>query len=360
MIIDHEALPLLLPLRWVIWERLGRLATSTIVGDIRAISLFYQYCRLQGLDLENRLSAAAVFSMAEIKGFARWLRCRKEGRMLGRETYNNYLGRVGAYAGWATGRSHAYSTDIEQARFALRAGAEISRLFTSEKVTGKSRKEHLGLTKEDTAKLLCLIEPDNDKNPFARDTAFGNMVMVRLFFESGIRRGELLALRVDDLTINGSEALLRIVDRPDPEDDPRRTAPAVKTLERIIPLSSGMAHLLSRYERTVRRGVRHPFLFVTPRYKTPLSAVQVNNVFATLKENGGFGELTPHTLRRTFNDHLLEAAVSLGFTDTAIQQVQTWICGWTEQSKMPQIYAQREIRMRAFEVLRKLQQQFYK
>jgi integrase len=361
MILDaKDRLPLLLPLRWVIWERLGRRDTLTITADLRAVSLLYQYSKTHGLDLENRFSSASIFSMAEIKGFARWLRSRKEGRSLGRETYNQYLARVGDFAGWVTTRAHAFSTNIDQARFATKAGTEISRLFASEKVTGKSRKEHLGLNKHDTANLLCLLEPDNRQNPFAEDTAFANMVMVRLLLESGMRRGELLSLRVDDITINGSEALLCIVDRPDPKDDPRRVAPSVKTLERIIPLSIGMAHLLARYERRVRRGAQNPFLFVSPRFKTPLSSNQVTNVFAALEKRGGFNELTPHTLRRTFNDRFLETARELGIDEITTQRVQTWICGWSEQSQMPQLYAQREIRERAWMVLQKLQQGFYR
>jgi integrase len=279
---------------------------------MRAVSLLYRYSSLYNLDLENRLSTAAIFSTAEIKGFARWIRTRKGGRSLGRETYNTYLERVGDFAAWVTTRTHAYSTNIEQARFAAKAGAEIRRLFTVEKVTGKSRKEHLGLSKEDTAKLLGLIEPANEQNPFARDTAFANMVMVRLFLETGMRRGELLALRVEDLTINGNEALIQIVDRPDAAEDPRRVVPAVKTLERIIPLGTEMAHLLARYERTIRRGARHPYLFVTPRFKTTLSTKQVCNIFQSLARAGEFAELTPHTLRRTFNDRLMEAAEQLG------------------------------------------------
>ncbi|WP_413770699.1 tyrosine-type recombinase/integrase [Xenorhabdus bovienii] len=81
----------------------------------------------------------------------------------------------------------------------------------------------------------------------------------------GIRRGELLNLRVDDIDFIANE--VRIVRRADSSVDSRVYQPLVKTEERILPISDRLAEILCEYVTGLRsafpRARKHPYLFVT-------------------------------------------------------------------------------------------------
>jgi len=84
--------------------------------------------------------------------------------------------------------------------------------------------------------LLAAVDPSHSANPWTRNRVRArNGLMLKLFYELGVRRGELLALCLEDF--NARESRLSIVRRPDNPKDPRRRQPVVKTEERVLQLS---------------------------------------------------------------------------------------------------------------------------
>src|SRR5690606_36106760 len=79
------------------------------------------------------------------------------------------------------------------------------------------------------------LKPGSECNP-AKDYAVQvrNALMFMVLRLTGLRRGELLSLKVDD--IDFAKNTLRVVRRPDSKGDARAQQPVVKTRQRTIPL----------------------------------------------------------------------------------------------------------------------------
>src|SRR5207302_1830578 len=98
-----------------------------------------------------------------------------------------------------------------------------------------------------------------------------------LYFETalelGIRRGELLKLRLDSLPRGGEDGI-RVLRRPDDPHDSRAKEPAVKTAERVIPASRELLRAVQVYLTSSlpmgRVFGKSPYLFVT-RSGSPVS-----------------------------------------------------------------------------------------
>src|SRR5690606_12558663 len=119
------------------------------------------------------------------------------------------------------------------------------------------------------------------------------------FLATGIRRSELLGIKVKDLNPRTQEvAILR---RPDDILDPRPSEPNTKTRDRLLPLPSALYPFLKNYlllRHDACKG-KHDFLFATPDGK-PLSKAALNRLFKQLREISPPNTITPHVLRHTY------------------------------------------------------------
>jgi lipocalin len=71
------------------------------------------------------------------------------------------------------------------------------------------------------------------------------------------------------------------------------------------------------------------------------------------------GKLSPHAMRHTFNELLVELAQSLDWTEGQIKDLQRYLNGWSEISEMPTRYTRRLIEVQAMEVAQQFQQMLY-
>jgi integrase len=114
--------------------------------------------------------------------------------------------------------------------------------------------------------------------------------------------------------------------------------------------------------RQHRRRGNHSYLFTSQRGGAPLDAAGVNWIFDLLV-NRCFphlkGKLHPHILRHTFNQKLTEEAQVLGWSDDQRHKVQTYLNGWSEGSRMPEVYTRRLIEIQAMELAARYQAALY-
>lgn len=133
------------------------------------------------------------------------------------------------------------------------------------------RREHLknvedkALTDEQVDILLEKLKPGHQENPFANEAIqFRNLAMLHILYETGIRRGELLGLYVEDIDFDKAE--LKIRRRHHDSRDPRTYQPLQKTKERNIPILDGLVEVLWYYVMEIRgrskAAKKHPVLFV--------------------------------------------------------------------------------------------------
>jgi integrase len=202
----------------------------------------------------------------------------------------------------------------------------------------------------------------HEDNPFTPVVRLRNYCMLGLMRHCGLRAGEVLSLREDDVraipldmvdTRTGeitapNTPVVRIVRRHNVAGDTRKRRAFVKTLGRYVPLPIPLHAALGRYLKTVpligRRGVETPMLFVSTQGEQPLSqgalALAVAGVMGVLKTRGLEGT-SAHGLRHTFfeeqADHLM---TQHGANQESVANILRQLGGWGADSSMPFHYAQ--------------------
>lgn len=86
------------------------------------------------------------------------------------------------------------------------------------------------------------------------DIRLRNAIIFGLLRQTGIRRGELLSLRIDQLDF-GHQAQIWIRRNHDDQHDTRRYQPVAKTKERLLPISSDLAEQIQRYVIKIRPNI---------------------------------------------------------------------------------------------------------
>ncbi|MDR0693956.1 MAG: tyrosine-type recombinase/integrase [Prevotellaceae bacterium] len=146
-------------------------------------------------------------------------------------------------------------------------------------------------------------------------------IIIDLFYTTGIRRAELIALRPADIYITGAEAVLRVTGKGDKQRETPLTGKMAMLLEDYLNLRQTAFPDLSANDR----------LFVTGKGK-PLYPQAVNRlVHDRLANQPGFtGKKSPHVLRHSLATHLLNNGAdimsikeTLGHSSLAATQVYT-------------------------------------
>lgn len=171
-------------------------------------------------------------------------------------------------------------------------------------------------------KVMELVRPLNDKNPFTELVKNRNYLLFRLLYETGLRSGEILQLKITDIKF--SQNLIEVRRRHnDLEDTYRSIEPNAKTLERDIYITPELAEEIRAYvikERPLMRNAnKHSFLFVSNKGKSagnPISLIQFSrivekvaedeNLADFIKKHGfkGARRITRHGFRHDFNNRL--------------------------------------------------------
>lgn len=151
------------------------------------------------------------------------------------------------------------------------------------------------------------------RNPF-RDPAvqLRNAIIFGLARATGMRRGELLSLRIDQFDL-GHEPHVWVRRNQDDKHDSRRNQPVAKTKERPLLLPESLANQIDRYIFQVRAKIsparKHPYLLVSHHknrdWGKPLSISALNQVFERMRKvDPAFEAIHMHAFRHHFNYEL--------------------------------------------------------
>lgn len=371
--------PVALPIRYIIDERRENNTSGTLTRDCRVLSWFYEWCDTHNLEIEERLRAGNVLTKAEITSFCRYLRASRsevvvgaigasnaheQGRthVLSPETFNSYIRVIEGFLLWAAYEFIPVATPEAAIRETLKGATQrVKRAFSSNRKSGQTASKRCGLSRAEIEEIRAIIKPGSLLNPFRRSTQFRNQLIFELMLATGIRRGELLKIKLKNIPV-GSKTTLSIIRAPDDKDDPRRNEPQVKTRMREIPLPRQLSVELWKYVRKHRKSDGTAYLFTSARNGAPLDSGGVNWIFSFLIQKRLpylRGRLSPHAMRHTFNETLVELAQSLGWTEGRIKELQRYLNGWSESSEMPTRYTRRLIESQAMEIAQKFQQTLY-
>jgi integrase len=180
--------------------------------------------------------------------------------------------------------------------------------------------------------------------------------MFEVALELGIRRGELLKLRLDSLP-RGTDDSVRILRRPDDPHDSRSREPAVKTAERVIPASRNLLAAIRAYLTYPRPLGRisggSPYLFVA-RSGNPVSMDTADDVITAIGEHSGISPMSWHRLRHTWAERMAEAfAEQPNGMDRLV-----YLGGWTNPHSATR-YVQRALARQAKEAVRSYHRKLY-
>lgn len=219
----------------------------------------------------------------------------------------------------------------------------------------------VGLSLEEQERLLNVVHPDSPENPWKRGVVrLRNWLIVVLLLATGMRRGELLGLQVEDL--HSSQPKLRIIRRADAPEDPRTIQPNAKTNDREIELTPAIMRALWSYINKERRSIRAartiPQVFVSDEGDA-LSQSSIDKLFAQLREAcpGMPVTLTSHVMRHTWNERFSEQAEAMGLAESVEEKARNSQQGWSDNSKMGTTYTRRHAARKGREISLKLQEQ---
>lgn len=227
-------------------------------------------------------------------------------------------------------------------------------------------------SKEVFEMLMTVIAIDSVDNPWKnKSTRFRNWLMIKVLYDTGMRSGEVLSLRIDRLDLYADKPTIRVSRTHNDMHDSRANQPVAKTLERNIPISVELADAISKYiemRAKISGANKHPYLFVThrkgPTLGQPLSdASFYGRVFKPIIDvmPNIFEGLSRHKIRHNFNERLSDRIDEINLiskNNPDIQainekqeiQIRQHLCGWKSENS-PAIYNQRHIHKTARDAL---------
>ncbi|MBB1247686.1 site-specific integrase [Rhizobium sp. G21] len=360
---------------------------NTLFNELRSLMVFYLWATLRGTDIEERLQRGTFFDLSEIIDLVNicgWklddLMSALERRSSNFTTLSGLIPKSGVQSGEKRNRLSVIRSFLE-----FTSSDHLSRLqaWPDEWAVYRAMRdeclkhfaplirglrapnrddvgEREGLDRDVLVRLRAVIDPDHPDNPFEPQVRFRNFLIIRLFIELGIRRGELLGVMLNDCDVTGPRGYITIHRRPDNVHDTRLgSGVATKTAARKLELSPRTAQLVYEWIAYHRRKLpqaakgKAQFLILSIPTGRPMSPSNINKIFEALRKRvpGLPDDVSPHILRHSWNDTFSEYMDSHGVSQEDEVKWRTKIMGWRNE-KSARSYLRRTVARRSNEVLR--------
>ncbi|WP_018605542.1 tyrosine-type recombinase/integrase [Uliginosibacterium gangwonense] len=397
LLIDRATgIPLYKPALFILTEvRQRNRATATILRTLRELVVLFDFLSELGINLEERMMAGQLLAYWEIDALAR--RCRESRGEADRtepvqtfrnanvlslekahmrrvkstldvvapQTAANRIRTIQAYLEWlAISHLSGYALASEYKTVLRATAADVRGSLLQRIPKSKARNvlgQREGLPNEILELILAAIDPASPENPWRdRFVRSRNVLIIYLLRTLGLRRGELLNIKISDIDFRKNE--ISILRRPDDPADPRIHQPRVKTRERILPLSESLVSSIERHILHERAQIpnieKQTFLFVTERTGQPMSLASLNKLFRVLRSR--IPELpenfTPHVLRHDWNEKFSERMDAKKITEAEEMRYRSYLMGWSPTSNTAATYTRRHVRNKAMKVSLEMQE----
>lgn len=360
-------LPVRVATRWAVRRRRFECMDSTLAHDLRAIGLLYEWAAvtLRG-DLDDLLERSEVPTCRELESLAAFLRLKgsRASSSTSLNTLPTVAGQVAAirpFLAWATDPANQGSSrtkPVQQIAEERRLLVEVFRPIV--RYSGASQRIPV-LSDAHVDRINALIGPDrdeggrlvvpltfNEQNPFRPPSRLRNWLMLVIAYQCGLRRGELLKLRLDDVP-RSTDPGLKIRRRPHDGADARRHKPRVKTVERVLPISdeirAGLRGYLASPLPFGRPSGGTPYLFTSAK-GAPLSITAADEIVKIIAWHIGFPEMSWHSFRHTWAESLADALLGEFPEEQALAFIRE-LGGWRSNSTTPMHYIKNALSKRA-------------
>lgn len=223
-----------------------------------------------------------------------------------------------------------------------------------------------GLDEKKIETLQEVFKPNSNANPFRNiSIQVRNDLMFSIMFYLGMRRGEVLNIRIRDIDFNNNQ--LVVIRNADEKDDTRTNEVNAKTLDRRLLLKDTLVKDISNYIINYRKFVSKPkqpdYLFVThkngPTKGLPLSISGFKKVIASAKKvSANINDFSAHRLRHHWNERFSREmdGKDKPLSEEQQEAARSDLMGWTQGSGTAASYNKRFIKYKAFEASLDLQE----
>lgn len=383
LLVDESGMPLYFPALYAaVVVRGGSRAVNTLRNALSAIKALYDWQRDCKVDIEScfacgvhleahQIHALRDFMQRSIDGDAKPERKvtsiaarRHKSKVVSTKVQYARLTVVADYLGFLAVQLQQGS---EEAKKRIQAMVSTIRACRP-KISNKSQKDRdeIHLDVELLDRLDNVLKPGSEGNPVkSYEVQVRNALMIAILRVTGMRRGELLSLKVED--INFAANKLSIVRRPDAKGDLRAYQPVVKTRERTIPVDPLLVERIHDYVLKYRSKVpgakKHGYLFVThkagPSCGRPLSIAGFAKFMFEIKSVGPeFDGVHAHALRHAWNYMFSQQLDGKGVSPEREQQVRSYLMGWSPTSGTAATYNKQHIKEEAAKAVLGLQDRY--
>ncbi|OQP88185.1 hypothetical protein BTR14_01635 [Rhizobium rhizosphaerae] len=367
---------------WMVAERRKLNNQSrTLENELRSLIYLYLWADLNGIRVAERLATGKLFTQAELINFDDTAglfmdellasfevedgkrRERAKKTATSGEKYN----RLAAFYNFLEFSSTQYLQSLSHWPERVLAQSVIRDLCLKalKKLRNACSKpsdgDREGLETEALIRLRAVIEIDHPENPFSLPVRYRNFVIITLLLDLGIRRNELLGIKIGDCRL-GTDGTITIHRRPDdPENRRRKRGVGSKTNARVLAIGPRIVEIVHRWivqERAKIPGARKKssYLFVSHDKGEPLSESSINKMFYRLRKcvPGLPDNMTPHVMRHTWNDAFSTTSDENGIAEKDEIRMRKEAMGWSSD-RTAETYTKRTTRRKADDLLKKQQ-----
>ena len=364
VLVDSQGMPLFYPTLFSTWVLRARsLAANTITNALNALKAFCAWEAHTGLSVESIFSRSELLDQNQIRDLCDFLqrsllsdkekkitRIKRQPKVVGTSIHYFRLSIVASYLDFL---AHRLAPSLDDSRIEKMVEA-IKAHRPSKPYRSAADRDDVHLTDEVIQVIEDALKPDSPNNPAKEyGIQLRNALMFFILKLIGLRRGELLNLRVSDFDFGANT--MAVVRRPDSNLDVRKHQPTAKTLPRRLRIHPELVKNVYEYVSKCRGKVpgarRHDFLFVThkagPTQGAPLS------IGAFSKWMGHIGDLVEgagfhaHALRHNWNYEFSRVADAKGMSPAEEEKTRSYWMGWSETSGTAVLYNARHTKEKA-------------
>jgi integrase len=376
VLVNDRGMPLFYPTLYITVHLRGRsLAVNTIQNALSAIKAIYAWQTYYNVNIESRLSRKEVLQVHEIHSIRDFMQKSLRGvsatsiasiakSASGTVSVHSQYARMSViadYIAFLSSQFHSSSHQKDDRNALMIRQIRASRPKISNKSSVSRDEKYLDDTILD--ELERVLKPGSANNPVREHAVqVRNALMFSILRIVGLRRGELLNLRVEDIDFMKNS--LAVIRRPDSTGDVRAYQPVAKTRERVIPLIPELVDSIRYYVLTHRNKVpgakKHGYLFVThksgPSQGLPLSNAGfgkfISNLKCIFKISSG---IHAHSLRHHWNYTFSKLCDDKNISPEREEKIRSYLMGWSQTSGTAATYNRRHIKEQAVQAVLEIQ-----
>ena len=373
ILIDDDGLPIPTPNEFILSRR--ALSTNTLLRNSRELVVFYRWLELNNIDIWERIKTGRGFSEAEVSGGIveairkEQVNTNKVKRIaVSPFTFNQRLTTIRMFVTWCFDivlaslplDDQGYERIQEQKK---RVAGWMETAFIN--APPSSAKERKSLKVAEVDFLLECLNPNNPK-AIGRDSAvrFRNYISIMIMVYYGLRPGELLCLRVEDVTFGAISSIAVKRRAPNPNDT-RRPRPQIKRNGRVMPIDDQVfeknldEYIMVWREELEKNAESESDYLILSDEGDPLSQSTLTQFFQRIRNKYPDklpNHLTAKALRHTFSSQMEKHLRQAGLDEDRRKQALADLRGDSSLDSQ-NLYIAQEIEEQANAALRKYQKE---